>query len=81
MIPAINSALSGLAASSKRLEASANSIAGQPASPDSSSAQKPPADPDKALITQNTASYDYKANLKTIKVADNMEKSLLNIIG
>lgn len=33
------------------------------------------------LVEQKMATYDYKANLKTIKVADEMQKSLLDILS
>jgi flagellar basal-body rod protein FlgC len=33
------------------------------------------------LVNQKIASYDYKANLKTIKVADELHKSLLDILS
>lgn len=32
------------------------------------------------LIQQKLTSYDFKANLKTIKIQDNLDKSLLDII-
>lgn len=33
------------------------------------------------LVGQKIASYDYKANLKTIKVAEDMQKNLLDILA
>jgi flagellar basal-body rod protein FlgC len=33
------------------------------------------------LVNQKLASYDFKANLKTIKIEDDMQKSLLDILG
>lgn len=32
------------------------------------------------LVNMSIASYDYKANLKSIKIADNMQKYLLDIL-
>ena len=43
--------------------------------------QVPNVNTDQELVNQNIAAYDYKANLKTIKVQDNLDKSLLDIIG
>ena len=33
------------------------------------------------MVDLTIASYDFKANLKTLQVADNMQKSLLDIVG
>jgi len=33
------------------------------------------------LVGMMTASYDFRANLKTIKITDNMQKSLLDILS
>lgn len=33
------------------------------------------------VVEQKLASYDYKANLRTLKVQDELEKSLLNILS
>lgn len=131
MVSAINSALSGLAAASKRIEVSANNIANQfstqsivdgqvtnnpytpqrvdqislsnggietkvkdvnppttpvydpenPSADASGVVQLPNVDQAEQLIDQKIASYDYKANLKTIQVQDDLNKSLLDIIS
>lgn len=88
MVDAIGTALVGLNRASDRLEASARKIAagtefnvadvGQPDS--GTNAVQPPSDISDALIDQKLASYDFKANLQTIKVADNVQQYLLNII-
>lgn len=33
------------------------------------------------LVNQQIAAYDYKANLKAIKIADNLEKNLLDMLS
>lgn len=131
MTPIANTALSGLAAASKRLEISATNIAninstkrlenGQivdkpfrqlnaqqvsdanggvqikvsesdlppervPAlsnNPDAKDgiAELPNVDLAAQLVNQKIATYDFQANLKTIKVADNLQKSLLDIFS
>lgn len=127
MVSAINTALSGLAAASTRLEVSANNIANQfstksqvngvttdqpyvaqqvdqvslstggtqalvhdvnPAtvtiadqSGQGGTTEVPNVNSDEELVNQNIAAYDYKANLKTIKVQDNLDKALLDIIS
>lgn len=131
MIPGINAALSGLYASGRRLEVSANNIANQQSTlsrRDGVTVSEPyapqrvvqtslstggvrtdlqPVDPasvpvydpsnaaaddegmtdypnvelEKEIAEQIIAKYDYKGNLKTLKVADEMTESLLNIIG
>jgi flagellar basal-body rod protein FlgC len=43
--------------------------------------QFPNVDVAQELVSMQIASYDFKANLKTIKVEDNMQKSLLDIIS
>lgn len=125
MVSAINSALSGLNAASKRLEVSANNIANQfstksvidgkvtdtpyalqrvdqvslsnggvlakvsnatpatttVADQQGGTTELPNVDQTDALIQQNLAAYDFKANLKTIKAQDNMLKNLLDIFS
>ena len=131
MVNAINSALSGLAAASKRLQVSANNIANMHSTRtvvDGNEVVSPyiaqqvqqisqagggvttrvqdvnprstpifnPEDPDadangfvaypnvsleNEIVNQKIASYDYKANLKTIKVQQEMEQSLLDILS
>lgn len=108
MVSAINSALSGLNAASKKLEVSANNIANQfstSLSADGKSttpytAQKvdqvtlsngaiqahvndtqQPVDQATEMVNTLVASYDFKANLKTLKIADEMQQNLLNIIS
>ncbi len=131
MSSAINTALSGLNAASKRLENSANNIANQfststslngvtsntpyvptdidqvslsaggvqalvkqrenattqaydptnPAANEDGLVTYPNVDTAQELISQQVAAYDFKANLKTIKVADEMQQSLLDIIS
>jgi len=130
MVSAINSAISGLNAASKRLENSANNLANQfstttilngqtsdtPYVPTDvqqvslqtggvatvttprSDATTPAYDPNnpqadangivnypnvdtaQELVATQIASYDYKANLKSIKAADDLQKKLLDII-
>ena len=41
----------------------------------------PNVDQSNEIVQQSIASYDFKANLKTIKVQDQMQKSLLDIIS
>lgn len=43
--------------------------------------QLPNVDQSNEIVQQSIASYDFKANLKTIKVQDQMQKSLLDIIS
>lgn len=43
--------------------------------------QFPNVDIAEELVNQKIASYDYKANLKTIKVQDELQKSLLDIFS
>jgi flagellar basal-body rod protein FlgC len=131
MVNAINAALSGLSAASRRVQVSAANIANMHStktvvdgnvvnSPyvaqrvqqvsqagggvitqvrDVSPASTPlfdPEDPDadangfvaypnvkleNEIVEQKIASYDYKANLKTIKVQQEMEQSLLDILS
>ena len=76
MVSAINSAVAGLTNASKRFETSAQNIAQQP---DSSSPNAPETDTAQNLVNAQVASYDYKANLNVIKVADQMQQSLLDI--
>lgn len=124
MVSAIDSALSGIAAASKRIQVSANNLANQnstqtnnngqitdqpytpqrvdqislsnggvqaivkdvnPATvdvPDLQTGQltkSPNVDTANELIQMQLASYDFKANLKTIKVQDELFKNLLDI--
>lgn len=124
MVTAIDNALSGLAASSRRLQVSANNIAnqfstksvidGQPVDqpfvpqrvdqvslsnggvitevrnvepptvtvPDvqnNSTQEVPNVDLANEFVQIQLASYDFKANLKAVKVQDNLLKSLLDI--
>jgi len=54
-----------------------------PSDPDANadgSVQLPNVDVANELVNITVASYDFKANLKTIKVADNMQKYLLDIL-
>jgi flagellar basal-body rod protein FlgC len=131
MVNAINSALSGLNAASRRLQVSANNIANmqstktvvtgtevnspyvaqrvqqvsqagggvsvkvQDVSPASSQVfdpENPDADSngfvaypnvslETEIINQKIATYDYKASLKTLKVQDELEQSLLDILS
>jgi flagellar basal-body rod protein FlgC len=43
--------------------------------------ERPNVDLAKELIEIKMASYDFKANIKTLKVQDNLEKSLLDIVS
>ncbi|MFW0777016.1 MAG: flagellar basal body rod protein FlgC [Rickettsiales bacterium] len=43
--------------------------------------QLPNVDLANELVNQSIASYDYKANLQSIKAADNLQKSLLDILS
>jgi flagellar basal-body rod protein FlgC len=55
-----------------------------PSNPEANSegiVQFPNVDTAQELVAMQIASYDFKANLKTIKVEDNMQKSLLDIIS
>ena len=131
MVSAIDSALSGLAASSRRIAVSANNVANQFSTqsrvdgqvtntpytpqrvdtisqvtggvktqvrdvphpviraydPDNVAADEtgfvdtPNVDVAEEMIKQRIASYDYKANLKTIQINNNLEKNLLDIIS
>ncbi len=131
MSSAINTALSGLAAASRRVEVSAANIANQNSTatsvngvttnksyipqdvvqislgaggvrteirdatnpttkyyaPESAGADEnglvtaPNVDVAKELVNQQIASYDYKANLKAIKIASGMEQNLLDMLG
>ena len=131
MVSTVGSALSGLAAASKRVEVSANNLANQSStssvvdgiltdrpyvpqtvdqvslstggtqaivrdvSPASTARFEPTnADADTSgvvnvpnvdtateLVKMKIASYDYKANLKVLKINDDMQKNLLDIFG
>ncbi|MFO0389862.1 MAG: flagellar basal body rod protein FlgC [Alphaproteobacteria bacterium] len=131
MVNAINAALSGLSAASRRVQVSAANIANQQSTKtvvDGNVVNSPyvaqrvkqvslagggvitqvrdvnptstplfdPDDPDadangfvaypnvkleNEIVEQKIASYDYKANLKTIKVQQEMEQSLLDILS
>lgn len=131
MVNAINAALSGLSAASRRIQVSAANIANQHSTKtivDGNVVNRPyvaqrvqqvsvagggvitqvrdvnptstplfdPDDPDadangfvaypnvkleNEIVEQKIASYDYKANLKTIKVQQEMEQSLLDILS
>lgn len=55
-----------------------------PADPDADAngiVSMPNVDVANELVNMSIASYDYKANLKSLKVADNMQKYLLDIIS
>ena len=55
-----------------------------PSDPDAApdgSVQFPNVDLANELVNQMIASYDFKANLKSIKVADNIQKSLLDVFS
>lgn len=43
--------------------------------------QYPNVDPEREVIQQKIATYDFKANLNVLKTQDNMMKSLLDILG
>ena len=130
MVSAINSALSGLDAASRRIEVAAQNIANQDTTstkvdgvttskpylpqdivqvseagggvkayqrtaanptvkrynpeattPDNEAVEVPNVDDATQLANQQAAAYDYKANLKSIKVASSLEKSLLDIVA
>lgn len=131
MIPGINTALSGLTASSRRLAVSADNIANMqstlsrrdgvtvsepyapqqvvqtslstggvradlqpvdpasvpvydpsnPASDAGGMVQYPNVNLEEEIANQIVAKYDYMGNLKTLKTADEMMKSLLNIVS
>lgn len=131
MSTAIGSALSGLAAASKRIEVSAANLANQSSTatqidgvttnkpyipkdvvqislgaggvrpevrdagnpvvkyhdPENPQADKngfvdtPNVDTAEQLVKMQIASYDYKANLKAIKIADRMEQNLLDMLS
>lgn len=78
MVSAIDASLYGLAIASRRIEQSAKNVA-NPAKTENS--QAPAVDPAKDLVDLKIASYDYKANLKAIKVSGDIQKNLLDIIG
>ncbi|MEY4645496.1 MAG: putative proximal rod protein [Pseudomonadota bacterium] len=104
MVNAVNSALSGLAAASRRVEVSAQNIANQRSTSDSKDgvrqakppaqkvndsdaartdqdglAKQPEVDVTKQLADQQLASYDFKANLKSIKVQEKLVQKLVDI--
>jgi flagellar basal body rod protein FlgC len=111
MTDAINSAISGLANASKRLETAANHIAKAGLKPADSTQQadttkqsgttqptdkvtlsddatqalsqlsQGSGDITNDLIQTNQASYDFKANLKTLQVQNNIQQSLLDIFS
>jgi hypothetical protein len=78
MVSAVDSALSGLASAGRQLEYNARIIA-RPPENNAAQTDKAASDKANAIVHEDIASYDFKANLKTIKVADNMEKALLDI--
>lgn len=55
-----------------------NKIGGQGAA---SQTNQPNLTTENALLQQKIATYDYKANLKTLKAADNITKNLLDIVS
>lgn len=89
MVDPINTALVGIQKAGERLEISARKIASANITPPTLTQQSesaeavvnavPQVDIAKELIEQKLAAYDYKANLQTIKVAANLQKSLLDI--
>jgi len=126
MVSAVNAAVSGLDAATKRLQVSANNTANQsstqsnvngqvvdkpytpqqvdqvtlssggvqakvrdvnpptttevnPSNPQGNTQQVPNVNPQQEVLNKQLASYDFKANLKTIKVANDTLNSLLNI--
>lgn len=98
MVSAINSALSGIASASRRIEDAATRIANSgntnieaaaPVSPvdavtlseDAEQVQNESQanDPTDAIIELKLASYDFKANLKTIQIQQNLDQALLDI--
>lgn len=85
MVSAINTALVGLDSAGKQLEAAAKKIADpsklKTPGQNGDTAASAPDDITDAAVDLKIASYDFKANLKTIKVADNVEKSLLDILS
>ncbi|MDE3059744.1 MAG: hypothetical protein KGJ06_01885 [Pseudomonadota bacterium] len=68
----------GVLAKSKNVTPAAISV------PDTSNpgatAQLPDVDMAQERVNQSIATYDFKANLKTIQVAGNMQQSLLNMV-
>ena len=97
MVSAIDASLAGLRSASRRLEVSAANIANatesrtaEALSPQADAVTLSPVakqslsdsmDTATALTNMLTASYDYKANLKAIVVADRAQKSLLDILA
>ena len=96
MVSAINSALAGINNAASRVETAARNIANQGASRAPSSQdnrpvdrvelsaqalEQTPQDSTKDLVDLQVASNDYKANLRSLKVADNISRSLLDILA
>jgi len=76
MVSAINAALTGLFTAGKKLQDSATNIANS----GNSSQAVPKTDMAKDMVDMKISANEFEANLKTIKVAGDMEKSLLDII-
>lgn len=74
----LNTALSGMAMSARRLDASATNVAAarNAASPPEA---VPTIDPAAETVQQITAGATYKANAKVARVADDMLKSVLDM--
>ena len=91
MVDAISTAVGGLLRAGDRFEASAKKIANVNLTLPSQQANNNPDtvvapvndsnDLESAIIEQKLAAYDYKANLKTIKVANELTQNLLDILS
>lgn len=86
----MNTATAGLLGASQRLAVSAGNIASQTATstiaapqqlalPLEGGSARPAMGLAGEIVNQQIASYDFKANLKVIKVADDMARETLNI--
>ena len=73
MISAINSALSGILGASKQVESAAANIANNTSSDTSGS------NIIEDIVDIRVAETSYKANIQTLKVADDMSQELLKI--
>lgn len=74
MISTINSALSGLQAASKQVDASANKIA------NATNPNVDTVDLSEEAVNLITAEASYKANIATIKTANELSEELLRVL-
>ena len=78
---AIQAGLGGLQAAEAQLDGVASRIARQPLSVDDGSAPTDVADLSREAVALMSARTHFQASLKVIEMADEMQKSTLNLLG